>query len=82
MSVSLGRRRTGSIMVLAPPPRQRGSGRGRRETGSANGTLVDGTPPGGDALGPFVTGDDDVVTGDYANPLENKPVSTIFVIVN
>jgi hypothetical protein len=29
----------------------------------------------------FVTDDDDVVTGDYANSLENKLVSIIFVIV-
>jgi hypothetical protein len=29
----------------------------------------------------FVTDDEDAVTGDYANPLENRPVSIIFVIV-
>ena len=42
---------------------------------------MDGTPPVGDAPSTFVTGDDNVVTGDYANSLENKPFSIIFVIV-
>jgi hypothetical protein len=43
---------------------------------------MDGTPPCGNVPRPIVTGDDDIVTDDYANSLENKPVSTIFVIVN
>jgi hypothetical protein len=42
---------------------------------------MDGTLPCGNAPSLFVIGDDDVVTGDYANSLENKPVSIIFVIV-
>jgi hypothetical protein len=37
--------------------------------------------PSADAYGPFFIGDDDVVTGDYANPLKNKSISIIFVIV-
>jgi hypothetical protein len=49
---------------------------------SFNGSAVlDGTPPCGTPPGPFVTDDDDAVTGDYANSLENKQVSTNFVIV-